>query len=384
MRSPKGGIDRILKESLGDSTMSAEENGAVWSRVEESLTESTTPEISTSTPERPVRSHRFRLVLVAAAAVVLVTVIALAPWNGSDENGSVSFTYLSTASASDVLNLTAESAVEQPSLVPEAGQVLYFRILNTTDVSQFSTGVPAEESGRKPETAVIEEWIGPDGKGIRLDGQSGSASMSDGVVEVSPLELEVDASRKIDQKMTVASSWRSQFTLEQVHAIPEDPVAALAYVQRIVEQRVRSGAGTTFHEAGIVGVDFLALATISNLLMEAPLNSEQRSTLFEVLGQAPDWYRSEGTAEIQVANKGVVATRQGREGILIEADLRLNAIESAIVGSGRRNMRYGVLLDPESGSVLETQVGFGRGQSPAVWNTSEALELRNRSAMPQG
>jgi hypothetical protein len=71
------------------------------------------------------------------------------------------------------------------------------------------------------------------------------------------------------------------------------------------------------------------------------------------------------------------------EGILIEASLRLNRIEAAILGSTRRKISYGVLLDPRGGAVLETRVAFGDGRPPAVRVSSDVLTLTDRSAMPE-
>src|SRR5690606_11467025 len=135
------------------------------------------------------------------------------------------------------------------------------------------------------------------------------------------------------RRMMVTESWRATFTLARLEAMPTAPSAALGYVRRHVAASTGLAERPRLDGHSILGEDFLVLATVSSMLMEAPLTGEQRAALLEVIADAPDWYRSDGSAVVEVTNQGKAKARSGAEGILIEASLRLNRIEAAILGS---------------------------------------------------
>lgn len=369
MSNPNNGIDQILKENLEAGSMTAEESTAVWNRIETELAEASPVPAVSPVRKRTFRDLRVQLAVAAVAAVALVTVVALAPWSGSDGDGKLSLTKLGSASAAEVLTLTAESAADQPSLVPGPGEDLYFRLLHTTDPS------PGIEDGAPLQTAVIEEWIGSDGRGRRLDEvHSSSSASSEGDVETNS-DLTRFNANQLERSFMASDSWRALFTLDELYAMPTNPDETLAYIREAVDSSISEGGVVGPSEAEIVGYDFLVFQSVASMLMQAPLTGEQRAGLYELLADAPDWYRKSGSATVEVSNRARAETVDGREGVLIEAAMRLNERDAAIVASGESAPRFGVLLDPETGSVLETRVAFGPNQPPSIWTTSEALEI---------
>lgn len=369
MSNQENKIDRILRETVEGGSMTGEESAAVWSRIETEMAEPETTSETNPIRDRYFRGMRAGLAFAAVAAIALVTVVALSPWSSSEGGGNLSLAKLSAASASEVLTLTAESAADQPSLVPGPGEDLYFRLVWTTAPS------PGAESSSRLQTAKIEEWLGADGRGLRLDEvHSSSSASSGGDIETSPDRIKFDANR-LERSLMASDSWRALFTLDQLYAMPTEPDKALAYIRDAVNSSVTGGGAIGAPEAGIVGYDFLVYQSVASMLMQAPLTGEQRAGLYELLADTPQWFRQEGTASVEVKNQGRAESRDGREGILIEADMRLSEVEAAIIAGGERAPRFEVLLDPESGSVLETRVAFGPNQPPSIWTTSQALEI---------
>lgn len=235
---------------------------------------------------------------------------------------------------------------------------------------------------------AIEEWIGNDGRGFRINGHSESSSSSesssdtagDGIrrtLNITPFNAE----SSIDRRVSVAESWRSIFSLRGLESIPLDPEAALTKIRSSVDRRMgdsRQGEGPSTR---VLGSDFTVLMSLSNLLMQAPLTGNQRSTLYELIATAPDWYRNDGSADVKVTNEGRAETNAGQEGILISTSMNLNEHEARIVADGERSAQFEILIDPRKGSVLETRIVLGESDSPAIWFTSDVLELRTEAAM---
>ncbi|MBN8870569.1 MAG: hypothetical protein J0H66_11875 [Solirubrobacterales bacterium] len=368
-------VDRIVRQRTGAVELSKAESEALWDRIVDGIEAADDGLVHVATGAKRRGPRRVVSVGVLAVLAVGITVFGIHESSDRDATGLAG---LASASASEVLDVTADSASNQASLVPGTGEALYYRV--TTWVDESKIGDSYNPGGVQRD--AIEEWIGPNGRGFRINGYSESSSSIDGdVIHRTPNLTPFDAEDSIDQRVTLAESWRAIFSFRGLKAIPDDPDPALADIRGAVARRLADRSQGAGPSTKVLGSDFAVLMSLSNLLMEAPLTGDQRSTLYELIATAPGWYRNDGSAKVEVANEGQAKTDGGQEGILISTSMDLSEDEARIVADGERSAQFEILIDPQSGSVLETRIVLGEDDSPAIWFTSDALELRTAAAM---
>lgn len=359
MKTAEHRVDCLVREELTSDSMTEEEVAVVWTNIEGQL--GATPLEVMSIPRGPARK-KFAVLATAGAALVLAAVALFPIWSDSGSN-DLNIGSLESATASEVLAVTAEEASTE-SLFPGVGEQLYFR---SVQISPSGTEAPQR----------IEEWIGPDGVGYRRDATRGGSSQGvvGGSTVAEPLTETFDASEGPDPRFGVNESWRAVLSMSQLESLSQDPSEALRELRRSVSKAVGRASDLSSDVHGFVGSDLIVLMTVTNLLTQAPLTGEQREAMFNLIETSPSWMRSDGSASAETSNLGESVSRTGQEGILIQTSINLSRVASAILGVNTGTWRLGILLDPTAGTVLEVRRSQSGDAAPYSLTTTERLEI---------
>lgn len=390
MSKPNDRIDEALL-SVGKEQLTSGEAEALWARIEAEMSEEP-PVVEAERSDSP-RPRRLRsggvLGASVAVAAVLIAVVLVGPWTKSDDSdGPLNLAGLSTASAAEVLGVTADAARENQSFVPGPGEVFfateqYFYIPTKEVKESFPNPVP---DGPLP-MYEKEFWIGPDGKGLEVQRLPGMNYPGKGDEEWGDVvHMGTDWSR-IGPDPEGGVEWFNAFTTDDLKELPTDPGAVIETIRKANDRAAEViGHWEKFSQAGR-GKNLSTLEKTFSLLSTAPLTGEQRAALFEVIVSAPDWYRSDGRADASTENLGTAETVAGREGIAIRVvtgpDPRVEKFnrEAGIDDGYSGDMYMDIVVDPEEGRVLELQQGKV-GEPPSSWVTYERIELRDLEDMP--
>jgi hypothetical protein len=134
--------------------------------------------------------------------------------------------------------------------------------------------------------------------------------------------------------------------------------AAAEHRKRPNRHRKFGGRDLTLPNIELYGIDLLVLGTVEDMLVDAPLNPDQRAAMLSLLADAPDWYRPGSGAEpLQIRRLGPTKDARGRDGTAVQiggADLVLD------VDAGRlleiRWYEHGRDADPITLTVEEQRV----------------------------
>jgi hypothetical protein len=104
--------------------------------------------------------------------------------------------------------------------------------------------------------------------------------------------------------------------------------AAAEHRKRLDPHRKLGGRDMTLPNIALYGLDLLVVHAVTRMLVDAPLNPDQRAAMLSLLADAPDWYRPGSSAEpLQIRNLGPTKDALGRDGTAVQtggADLVLD------------------------------------------------------------
>lgn len=113
-------------------------------------------------------------------------------------------------------------------------------------------------------------------------------------------------------------------------------------------------------EDELFGVDFITLISAVQLLGQAPLDGDQRAALFEVLIDAPRWFRADGAAAISIRNLGPEVTDGGRTGNRLRVAMDIEPDQTGDTGVDPGVWKLDLIVDSTAGELIgmhEYEVG---------------------------
>ena len=369
--------ETLVKETLEVEPSSADRD-AVWQAIVTRLREGE----ASGPVANPalVRRHPRRLRLPHPAAVgavafaVILAVLALLPM--PERPGKPSPTPPkpgsqlpagSGAEAAAVLNATASSS---RSALPAVGPGEYL-------FARTSTVVPGDEGG--PAGSVTKSWTGTDGSALiveRARSWRGCPSYPRPSPDCRPHwvsganttryragsdvgVVRTDDGREIPLRPD-PFRWREVVPGDEVVGLPAEPGALLASLRAGTERaaaehrkrhdphRKLVGRDTTLLNMELYGLDLAVVHNITFMLVDAPLNPDQRAAMLSLLADAPDWYRPGSSSEpLPVHSLGPTMDALGRDATAVQ------------VGA------TDLVLDVDGGRLLEIRsYEHGRGALP--------------------
>ena len=353
--------DRTL-ETLVRKTLEAEpspaERDAVWQSILARLSDGAA---SGRAPSRGLvrrKPRRLRLPHPAAVGVavlaVILTVLALLPT--PERHGKPSPTPPmpgrqlpagSGAEAAAVLNATASSS---RSALPAVGPGEYL-------FARTSTVVRGDKGGLA--RSVTKSWTATDGSALILERSRswrGCPSTPRPSTDCRPQWVssanttryragsDVGVIRTDDgREMPLRPDpfrWREVVRGDEVVGLPAEPGGLLASLRAGTERaaaehrkrpdphRKLGGRDMTLPNIELYGLDLAVVHNITDMLVDAPLNPDQRAAMLSLLADAPDWYRPGRSAEpLPVRSLGPTKDALGRDGTAVQvgaADLVLD------------------------------------------------------------
>jgi hypothetical protein len=353
--------ETLVKEAF-EVEPSGAEREAVWQAILERLDGREAPG---RTRDRQRFGRDLRLPRLAAVGLVALAAafaaVALLP--AGDERGGSTNPVLTTASAAEVLNTTANSA---RSALPAAGPGEYL----FTRVSRVIRG---EGAG----SVDTRSWTATDGSARIVDRERMSRPVrgpGGDIVRKWRTETVVTSYRPGSEIGRVAENGVIQRTLPPQlspnwrYVVPGDEVAGLPAERDALLASLRAGADRAARAYQqprppgyyprvdrtyeLSGRDLLVLETAIRLLVEAPLSPSQRAAMLALLADAADWYEP-GTSlkPIEIRNLGPTKDALGRDGIALRFTIELTSDETRGASEGTSEL----VLDPEAGRLLETR-----------------------------
>jgi hypothetical protein len=341
-------LETLVRTTLEGEPSHAERD-AVWEAIVARLREG-------AATGRTARPLRMPLPAAVGAAVLAVILAALALLPASDKPGKPSqaapmpgrqLAAGPAAEAAFVLNATARSSRRAlPSVGP--GEYLFAR---TSTVVQGDVGGPAR--------FVTKSWTANDGSALILErsrsrrscpssarratdcrprwlsGANTTRYGAGGVVGV----IHTGDGRKLRVRPD-PFRWRSVFLGDELVGLPADRLRLLAALRAGIERfaaehrkrpdphRKLGGRDMTLFNIELHGADLAVVHNITEMLVDAPLDPDQRAGMLSLLADAPDWYRPGRSAEpLPVHSLGPTTDALGRDGTAVQvgaADLALD------------------------------------------------------------
>ena len=177
------------------------------------------------------------------------------------------------------------------------------------------------------------------------------------------------------------SAWRAVVSSDEVVRLPVERDTLLASLRAGAERaaaehrkrpdphRTLGGRDVRLLNIKLYGLDLLVVDTVTRMLVDAPLNPDQRAALLSLLADTPAWYRPGSSSEpLQIRNLGPTKDALGRDGTAVQtvaADLVLD------VDGGRllevRYYEHGrdaapITLTVEAQRVVDSTSGESRGR----------------------
>jgi hypothetical protein len=241
-------------------------------------------------------------------------------------------------------------------------------------------------SGRRDKHGYGSEFDGPLAGAVRVDSSSwaapdGSARIIDRARSASGVETSTTryhtgsnvaletADGVTTRRTPELGSWRAVVPGYHVVRLPTERNALLAALRAGVDRAVRRLQAIAGHPARdqpggvrnhypildqveLSGRDLLVVETATQLLTWAPLNPDQRATLFSLLASIPEWYEPGTSATpITIRDRGRTKDALGRPGSGVRIAAESTREETARAGGWLVDL----VLDQDTGRMLETR-----------------------------
>jgi hypothetical protein len=381
-------LETLVKETL-ETEPSPAEREAAWQSIIARLSDG---EASDAAPNLGLVRRHPRLphpavVGVAVGAVVLAA-LALLPANQTPRGPlptphepRAPLPTGSSAEAAAVLNATASSTRSAlPAIGP--GEYLFTRVSMTLRGEGAANSVTRSWSAIDGSALIVERFAStrpcPPGRRAarcwRFDTSTTRYRASSDVGE-----LRTEDGREMPVRPEPFSTWRAVVSGEQIVRLPAERDTLLASLRAGAERaaaehrkrpdphRKLGGRDMRLLRIKLYGHDLLVVDTVTRMLVDAPLNPDQRAAMLSLLADAPDWYRpGSGAEQLQIRNLGPTKDALGRDGTAVQvggADLVLD------VDAGRlleiRAYEHGrdaepVTLTVEAQRVVDSTTGESR------------------------
>lgn len=313
MREQGQSVESWIRRHATKDRMSDVEAELAWIEIQARLTNHPGPPAPALAAGRARRRRLVPLAVAGGLTAAVLFAFALLPVGaGPEQAPRILSTTLESASAAEILQVAADSARRGRSTIPGSGEVLYWRAIT----------FPNTPGGGDP--SIRQELIDDKGRGQRIE--------IDGAGNRTVTEFDAD---QPDPAIEPDDSWRALFSFSQLAELPTEPDALLESLreQVIAEAGERGdlGEGASEGESTSEGegasaddpfsVDYTTLTSAVQLLTQAPLNADQRAALFELLMDAPQWFRANDDATVSLRNMGPDPTESDR----IAIQLRIEA-----------------------------------------------------------